>query len=54
MIAADQMKRYFSMKISYHLVPAGGGESFHPPITRDARYKQHVDILLVDPLRRLR
>ena len=50
MIAADQMIRNLSMKISYHLVAAGGGESCHPPITRVARYKQHVDILLVDLL----
>ena len=38
------------MVISYHLVAAGGGESCHPPITGVARYKQHVDILLVDLL----
>ena len=62
----DQMIRNLSMKIGevdsgsarllaahsnlWHLVAAGGGESCHPPITRVARYKQHVDILLVDLL----
>ena len=35
---------------SYHLVAAGGGESCHPPITCVARYKQHVDKLLVELL----
>ena len=46
--SSDQMIRNLSMK--NHLVAAGGGESCHPPITRVARYKQHVDILLVDLL----
>ena len=32
------------------IVPSGGGESCHPPITHVVRYKQHVDILLVDLL----
>ena len=50
MIVADQMLTNLSMKISYHLVAAGGDESCHPPITRISPYKQHVDILLVNLL----
>ena len=55
--SSDQMIRNLSMKIgevdsgsARLLVAAGGGENCHPPITRVARYKQHVDILLVDLL----